>query len=473
MNHELKQALRPVKGRLRWNRLLRGAAAGLAAGLCGAALLQAVSFFAPVPDRGIWAAGLAAAAVLLAALGNAARPVKNTEAAETADACGLKERTITALEGTEDDPVRQLQRQDACEALRKLDVKMIRPGSVKKALFTALGCAVMLGILLMVPSPQDSEAAAQKALSRTLREGREAIAQAAEEDEAGLTDEEKSELRKITADLNRELGESRDAADALVALDKAEQRLEQFRKQTAGEAGEAMNAAAGSTGTDEARTGKNGQEGSDAAANAEAGAEGSGATAQAGDGQQGSTSAGMKASASQMQTLAALAALQNAVNPSASGMSGQAGMMGAQGQQGSQSGAGQGGQPGGKRAGNGAGEGTTNEDQSGSGQKGGGEHAPGSRSPRFKEAEYETIYDPEHIDKARQDVQTEQFRLGDEDSLQLETGPGKGSVSGDVPWSDALQEYADTEARSADRENLTVQERQWVNSYFSLLTEQK
>ncbi len=462
-----------MKTRIRRNRLLRGAAAGLAAGLGAAILLQAVSFFLPIPDRGLWAAGLAAAVMMLTALGNALRPVKNRTAAEAADACGLKERTITALEGTEDDPVRQLQRQDACEALRKLDVKMIRPGSVKKALFTALGCAVMLGILLMVPSPQDSEAAAQKALSRTLREGREAIAQAAEEDEAGLTDEEKSELRKITADLNRELGESRDAADALVALDKAEQRLEQFRKQTAGEAGEAMNAAAGSTGTDEARTGQNGQDGSDAAANAEAGAEGSGATAQAGDGQQGSTSAGMKASASQMQTLAALAALQNAVNPSASGMSGQAGMMGAQGQQGSQSGAGQGGQPGGKRAGNGAGEGTTNEDQSGSGQKGGGEHAPGSRSPRFKEAEYETIYDPEHIDKARQDVQTEQFRLGDEDSLQLETGPGKGSVSGDVPWSDALQEYADTEARSADRENLTVQERQWVNSYFSLLTEQK
>ena len=66
-----------------------------------------------------------------------------------------------------------------------------------------------------------------------------------------------------------------------------------------------------------------------------------------------------------------------------------------------------------------------------------------------------------------------QKRLNDEGSVQIETGPGKGNLSGDVPWSEALQEYADTEARSADRENLTVQERQWVNDYFSLLTEQQ
>ena len=67
---------------------------------------------------------------------------------------------------------------------------------------------------------------------------------------------------------------------------------------------------------------------------------------------------------------------------------------------------------------------------------------------------------------------TDQFRLTDEDGLQIETGPGRGNLSGDVPWSDVLQDYADTEARSADRENLTVQERKWVNDYFSLLTEQ-
>ena len=77
------------------------------------------------------------------------------------------------------------------------------------------------------------------------------------------------------------------------------------------------------------------------------------------------------------------------------------------------------------------------------------------------------------IDKAKQDAATDQNRLSDEDSLQLETGPGRGSLSGDVPWGEALQDYADTEARAADRENLTIQERQWVDEYYRLLTEQK
>ena len=32
---------------------------------------------------------------------------------------------------------------------------------------------------------------------------------------------------------------------------------------------------------------------------------------------------------------------------------------------------------------------------------------------------------------------------------------------------------ADTEAQAAERENLTLQERQWVDQYYSLLTEQQ
>ena len=89
MNYELKQALRPVKMKIRRNRFLRGTVTGLAAGLGTAVLLQAVSFFVPVPDRGLWAAAAGAAVMLLTAIGNALRPVKNNTAAETADACGV------------------------------------------------------------------------------------------------------------------------------------------------------------------------------------------------------------------------------------------------------------------------------------------------------------------------------------------------------------------------------------------------
>ena len=469
---EVLKALRPVKVRMRRNRFLRGAAAGLAAGLAAAAALQAAAFFTPVPDRGLWAAAAAAAAMLTAALANAARPVKNETAARAADACGLKERAITALEeGTE--PIRELQRRDACAALEKLDVKQIRPGSVKKQLSAALGCAVLLAALLLIPSPQDQEASSRKALARTLQEGRETVERAAEEDEERLPEEKKSELRKITADLNRELGESRDAADALVALDRAEQRLEQLRQQTAGDAAETAEGAAGDSGAGDGE--QAGAPGGNTSGDAARAAEGQKAPASAAD-----------AAAGQMKTLQALNALKTAVNPSLQG-NGMRTENADQPAQAGQSGAGTGGNTPGRSGrngssaggsglsgmtGSGAGEGSTNEEQQGSGNSGSGP-VKGSRDPHYREAEYETIYDPEHIDKNRQDVLTEQFRTEDEDSLQIETGPGRGNVGGDVPWREALQDYAETEARAADRENLTVQEKQWVNEYYRLLTEQR
>ena len=465
-----------MKMKIRRNRFLRGTVTGLAAGLGTAVLLQAVSFFVPVPDRGLWAAAAGAAVLLLTAIGNALRPVKNNTAAEAADACGLKERVITALEegqrtsGSEGDIV-LLQRKDACAALEGLDVKQIRPGNVKKQLLAALGCAVLLGGLLLIPSPRDPEAAARKALTRTLQEGREAITRAAETDEENLTEEKKNELRKITDDLKRDLEKSWDAADAMVALDRAEQRLENFRKQTAGDAAAA---AEGMNGNGENQTAENGEKTGNEGNSSE------NASGQAGEGQQGAASGSTGMTAGQMQTMQALSSLKSAVNPSAgqeTDMKGNTGLQGTgagQGQKG-QNGSGMNGANGGSsgdQTGTGAGEGSTNEEQKGSSQNS-GSHTIGSRDPKYKEEQYETIYDPEHIDKAKQDAATDQNRLSDEDSLQLETGPGRGSLSGDVPWGEALQDYADTEARAADRENLTIQERQWVDEYYRLLTEQK
>ena len=474
MNDGMRRALRPVKRRIRRNRFLRGAAAGLAAGLAAAAALQAVSFLMPVPDRGLWAAAVIAAVTAAVAAACALRPVRDTAAAKAADACGLKERAITALEEG-DGPMMRLQREDARKALEGLDVRQIRPGSVRKQLIAATGCAAVLAALLLAGSPQDPAAEARKALAKTLSEGRQTIAQAAEEDREKLPEEKQSELRKITADLDRELERSRDAADALVALDKAEQRLEQMRRQTAGEVSDAAKAGTGT---------------SDGNAEKAAGQEGStqdGSGTQAASGQASAEAAAMPAG--QMKTAEALATLKSAVSPALqktgtpaqNGQPGtQAGTQGAAGAGMTGNNAGQGGMTGAAggnnqngRAGGGAGEGTTNEEQQGGGNSSSGMTVRGTREARYKETEYETIYDPEHIAKEKQDVMTEQFRMGDEGSAQIETGPGKGNTAGDVPWGDVLQEYADTEAQAADRENLTMKEKQWVNEYYRLLTEQQ
>ena len=132
-------------------------------------------------------------------------------------------------------------------------------------------------------------------------------------------------------------------------------------------------------------------------------------------------------------------------------------------------GAGSGNNPG--QSGGGAGTGSTNEEQKGGsgGQKSGG--SKGTNPAEFKQTEYETIYDPEKVDVAARDVMTNQQSLG-KDSVQIETGPGKGSLEGNVPVSQVVGEYAEQEVKAAESANLTREQKQWVDEYFRKLTEE-
>ena len=467
MMNELTKALKPVKRRIRRNRLLRGAAWGLAAGLGAALAIRGAGMFVPMANRWLWAAIPAAAATVTAAAGNALRPVGNRTAAETADRCGLQERTITALEqaGTETE-ICVLQREDACRALREMDTGSITAGSVKKPLLTALGCGVLLCALLIIPGRGDRAAEAQKALRETLRTAAEEIGQAAEADAERLNEARKSELRRLTGDLKRELDRSRDEADALVALDRAERRLEEMQNRTAGDAA----AAADREGTGNADG--EGGEGTEAAATAgEAGTEISGTQAKTA----GNSTAGRNGTP---LTQKALAALKARVSP-ATAQQGNRGAAAA-----AKTGSGQGEGPGegqglsgagsgqGNKSANGAGEGSTNLEAEAGGKNGNGP-VRGNRDPKYREEKYETIYDPERTETAARDEMTNQNRQGEAESRQAETGPGKGSADGSVPWDRVFREYRETETRSAGRENLTTKERQWVEEYYSLLTEQQ
>lgn len=463
MDNRLLKALRPVKRRVRRNRLLQGAAWGLTAGLGAALILRIVALFTPVEGKWLWAAVPVAAFTLLFAAGNALRPVADRTAAQAADGCGLKERTITALEqaGSESE-ICALQREDACRALQELEVRKIRPGSARKPLLTALGCGILVLVLLLFPNPRDREAEARGALRRILKEGTEKIDRAAAEDEERLKPEQRNELRKLTEELKRELLDSRDETDALVALDRAEQRMEQMESRTAGDA----LAAADGTGT-ESDAGEGSEE-------AEA-ADGTGTTADGKDAQVSGNSSDIRSG--KLATSNALAALKTAVNPASVRNAPRTSTVGTQGEPGEDEGQDGQGNPGagsgsGNQAANGAGEGTTNLEQGGGGNLPGG-LAKGNRDPKYKEAQYETIYDPERTELDVRDEMTNQNRLENEESLQVETGPGKGRLGGSVPWDEVFREYEETETRSAERENLTTKERQWVKDYYSLLTDQR
>ena len=485
---ELLKALRPVKNRIRLGRLLRGAAAGLAAGGAAALALLAVTSFVPLESRWAAAGAIAAGCVLLASAANALRPVDNREAARTADRCGLRERTVTALElagretpaGTAAE-IEEAQQRDACEHLKALDVRKIRLKAPKRLLAAGAALLILCAGTLLIPGDGDRIAAQRKSLRDKMVQTACEIDEAEAKEESGKAESEKSELRKLAADLKRDLENSRDDVDALVALDKAKNRLEEIRRKTAGDAlkdladalrnagmdaaaqalenGNAaeMNAALAEISADELRKAAEGLSG-EAMEMTEQLAQAAEQGEMSGEAMQAMLS-GTGQLSSLQQVLSALQAKLGAGQNASS-----------QGQQ-NGSGGGQGAGKNGGKTGGGAGTGSTNEEQQGSGSGHQASSGKGNRAPEYKEAEYETIYDPEKVDAATRDVMTEQQQLG-KDSVQIETGPGKGSLEGNVPFRQVIGEYAQTEAQAAESAHLTREQKEWVDEYFRRLTDE-
>lgn len=560
--NELLKALGPVRSRLRLRRFVSGAGWGFAGGALAALILLAVTSFVPLANRWWIAGACVAGGTLLAAASNALRPVSPLEAARAADACGLRERAVTALELAEtaarpqaphptatdrkeaphptatgrpetasvapapqagvsrpEADITLLQRRDACERLQALDARQIRPAFPKRRLLAGTLLLALCAATLLLPGGGDRAVAARQALETKTAAMAKAAEEAEKADEAGLTEKEKAELRKLTADLKRDLTASRDEADALVAVDKAEQQLQKLRQEqaqekTAGDAMSAMNAlsqAMQSAGMDAAADAlAEALASGDAAAmskalsdlgaedlqrlsesltgEAKALAEAMARTAQQGELSEARMQA-LQQAAQSAQSAGSMSAAQQATAQSASSMSAArqaaalqqalAGMKASLGAGQSQqsasqasmsgAGAGSGNNPG--QSGGGAGTGSTNEEQKGGsgGQKSGG--SKGTNPAEFKQTEYETIYDPEKVDVAARDVMTNQQSLG-KDSVQIETGPGKGSLEGNVPVSQVVGEYAEQEVKAAESANLTREQKQWVDEYFRKLTEE-
>ena len=494
---ELLKALRPVRRRLRLRRFVRGAGTGFAAGALAALVLLAVTSFVPLKNRWLIAAACTAGCTLLAGAGCALWRVKPMEAALAADACGLRERSVTALElaGKQESEMILFQRRDACESLNALDAKQIRPGFPRRQVILGAALLVLCAGTLLLPGGGDRAVAARQALEQKTASMARKVDEAAAADEAGMTEKEKAELRKLTEDLKRDLAASRDELDAMVALDKAEQQLEklraeQIREKTAGDAMEAMDALS------QAMQGA-GMDPGQAQSLSEAMASGNAAAMNASlselDAEQlkklaEGLSGDAKSLAEQLAqaaeegeiTDAQLQAMMSGSLGSAqgsrlqqaiSGMKANLGAGGTQpgGQSGQNAGTGAGNSQG--MSGSGAGTGTTNEEQKGgaaAGQK--NSTSGGNRPPEFKQGEYETIYDPEKAETASRDVMTEQNSLG-KDSVQIETGPGKGTLEGDVPFRQVIGEYAEQEAQAAESAHLTKEQKDWVDEYFRRLTD--
>ncbi len=472
---ELKKAFRPLKRRIRLLHGLRGGALGLCVGAGAALILMLLSFFVPVRNKavlGIILVGVGAAAGALCAL---LWPVSDEKAARTGDKCGLKERLQTALAFPGDSPMEQLQRQDAAAALAAFDVKKIPRPRLKRPLLLAGGAACLAAALLL-PNPQNAALEQADAYRKIVEEAAEQAEEAVDDPENALTDEQKRELRRLTGDLERKLLQAKDPADALLALNEGQERLEKMRDTLAGERmdalaqsleGQGLDALAQALQAGDEEALENALDGLDAealeqAAQALSGEMGDLMNAAAAALKMGDLAAalenlkGLSAAAGSLSDaqLAALAQMLQNLRAGLGGQQGQGmGLAAGEGMQGAQTG---------------AGRGSTNEDMTSEAADDPG--FAGTDDPRYKEGTYESIYDPTRLDADQTELAAESPR-NEGDVAQLNVGPGAGSLDGSVPYNQVALEYAEAAARAAESQNLTNRERQWVADYFASLTE--
>lgn len=449
----LRKALRPICWRIRHMRLRSGLALGACIGAALAAGVGVAGFFLPIPHMPELCGGLALLGLLAGGTAGFLCPVSMACAARLGDAHGLQERLQTAMACQGDSPMEVLQRQDALTAVSSFSVRSLpMPKTWKAWLCASAAWLVCIGLCL-APNPQKAIAAENAAFRQSMEEA----ARKAESLDVGesLTEKDRQEARRLVEELTRQLQAAREPVDSLLAVSQAEERLEAMQSRMADEAQSALEAAMQAQGLDvlaQALHDGNAQQIAQAL-------EGVGGQALAdvaqqldGDMQSLLQQAAQSMTSADAATVAAMLQAMGESSAAAQLSSLKRGLSVLKGQE--------------KQGG--AGQGTTNEDetmQAADASRGGG-----SANPRYRETEYERIYDPTRLDAADSSISV-QGKRGEGEAIQMELGPGAGSLGGTVPYDQVAWEYAQAASQAADSQGLTQQERQWVADYFAALTE--
>ena len=411
-------------------------------------------------------------------------PVRDALAAKTADHHGLKERAQTALTISGDGAIAQLQKEDTLCALTQFDCRTIPLPRIGRIFAFAAILTALAALLLFLPNPQNAVINRSIAFEKTMEEAARRAEEEADKASSDISEKNLQELRRLMTDLSRELRKSDDEMDAMLAISKAEERLEALRSSMAGEAFEQMQAALNAQGLNalaEALESGDTQALEESLESADADSLEAAAEQLNGESQNLMNAAAQSLSAgnpkgaisalSQLQSMVqsgttsqlgsasrALSALRTSTANSGQGQGGQG--QGSQNGQGSQ----------GNQSGSGAGQGTTNQNQSGSGPQGSKKH--GTKDPHYRETAYESIYDPTRLNASQSDLSA-QSNTGEGESTQVQLGPGAGTIGDNIPYNQVVYEYAEAAARAADSQNLTAEERSWVNTYFASLTDEQ
>ncbi len=491
----MTKALRPIKRRMRLLRAAKGFCIGLVGGCAVALALAIAAFLMPIERLFVYIAVVVAGCPILCTLIAALLPVTTKSAAARADSLGLKERVRTALAFSDnDEPIYHLQREDAKARLAALPVKKVLPIRFeKRLLLISLAAAVACGGLFLIPNPQNDVLRARETERTALRAEADMLEKDAEAMMEGLTPEEQKELRRITADMARELREAQDKREALAALSEKQKEMDRLKEnigdRLARETAEALSGQSSLSSLADAMASGGESETSAAlseiekmmndAKTAQELAEQLEAAAQeapAGAIRQGlSTSASQCASGNAANAMASLnAALASAgstgANVSALVQSARAGVASA-GQGGSGLGQGQGqGQGQGSGGGGGAGRGSTNRDAGMSNSMSQSAQGDGTGPTIDKLGQYERIYDPTRLGDGGEISMVEGVK-GEGESQQMQLSPNMGDFSGQVPYGQVIGNYQEAAAQSMRRAALPEAMQDVISRYFNALIE--
>ena len=498
----IKSALRPVKGRMRVLRAVRWICWGMMVGAVLFAAVLAASFFIPMQERTLYLLLSILCPPMLAGLAAAVMPVSTVSAAKKADACGLQERVQTALsvQNRQDDMACLLQR-DALQSLQALPVRKALPVRiVRLPLYIAAGTILLCGIAFFITNPQDAVLRDRRQLQNKLAAQQEKLEEAQKQlEDAGITEEQKQELRKILGDLAKETRDAKDRREAMTDISRAQESIERLINESKNAASDALSQAGldslaqamAQAEGDASEELKDAMESMDSEELSEALAE---AAAQAGDADMTEAAEALSAAAQaasagdisgaaqalgKLTSATAAASQMNAALQSAKTAVSGSGQTASSSQGNSSSGSGKGSGQGssgqgnsqGQGGGNGAGKGTTNED-AGSSQSDGSQRKAGNGGSQYKTAAYESIYDPTRLGDGGEISQSTGTVTEDGEEMQVQLSPGLGNTDGSVPYDQVAGEYRDAAVQSAQEDNLPDYAKQWVNDYFTSLIDQ-
>ena len=496
----LQKALRPIASRRRWQRAVRLASLCAAVGGGAALLLGAAAFLWPIENALLYGALGTAILTIFGLVIGFLWPISAAQAAKCADACGLEERTQTALElqNAPRNPMRELQEADAFRALGNLSVKAAMPVKPDGRLLLVTACCLFISVaLFFVPNPQKDVLQNRAAFQAEMKKQAERVEDGAaamkpQDDPAAL------EAQRLLKEFARELRESRDPKEALTAVDRSAEKLEKLTRQEMDAVQQAlsqsgMEALAEAMQKQDESAISEALEKADSAALQKALAEATKASASSAEAMQKAAEAMAAGNASQaakalldasmnagaclsqgsaLMQMAQIAAMNTGQSlgmlSAASGLQ-PIGALGMQGQSGGGNGNGTGAMGSGQGAGLGAGMGSTNLDAGYmSQQRSSSQSMRGTANPTDKVGIYEALYDPTRLGGSGE-VTQERGIVGEGETTEMTIGGGAAGLGDMVPYSEVALEYSESAVQAVKEANLPAYAQKWVESYFQSL----